>query len=155
MAWITPTLELCRTRITGAEWNGLQNAAKSADQDGEAMAQQVIDTQVQRIRGRVAACKENRLGAAGTIPDELQSAFLACWVYDFITRLPAMRGLLDEQRVRAWEAAERELRDAAACNIAIVPPAEAAPDTQQAAGPTVISNPGKRWASRQDLGGLF
>lgn len=155
MAWITPTLELCRTRITGAEWNALQNAAKASDQDGEEMAQQVIATQVQRIRGRVAACEKNRLGEAGTIPDELQSAFLALWVYDFITRLPAMRGLLDDQRVKAWEAAERELRDTAACNIAIVPPVEAAPDAEQAGGQTVVSNPGKRWASRQDLGGLF
>lgn len=155
MAWITPTLDLCRTRITGAEWNSLQSAAKATDQDGQDMAQQVIATQVQRIRGRVAAWKENRLGAAGTIPDELQSAFLALWVYDFITRLPSMRALLDDQRVDAWKSAERELEHVAAGKIAVVPPADEAPEAQQVNGPAVAVNAGKRWASRESLGGLF
>lgn len=135
MAWITPTLTLCKTRLTGAEWNSISSAAKASSQVADDMAQQVIDTQVTRIRGRVPSGV--LLGEAGTIPDEVLGAFLALWVYEFITRLPAMKSLLDDLRVKSWENANSELRDLATGKINLVPPVDAAPSTEQAAGPGV------------------
>lgn len=129
MAWITPTLTLCQTRLTGSEWTSLSTAAKSSGQSAEAMAQQVIDTNVTKVRGRVPSVV--KLGAAGTIPDEVLGAFLALWVYDFITRLPAMKSLLDDLRVKSWEAANSELRDLANGKINLVPPVDAAPAAEQ------------------------
>ena len=135
MAWITPSLTLCKTRLTGAEYTALSSAAKSSSQDADAMAQQVIDTVVTRIRGRVPASV--KLGESGTIPDELLGAFLSLWVYEFITRLPQMKSLLDELRVKSWDNANSELRDLAADRINLVPPVDAAPTAEQAAGPGV------------------
>lgn len=156
MAWITPTLTLCQTRLTGPEWNSLKNAAKQAGQDGEDMAQEIIDNTVNRIRGRVSVRPENVLGEAGTIPDELTSCFLALWVYDFITRLPNMKGLLDERRVDSWKTAESELRHAAEGKIRFVPPVTAAPNEQQAVGATVqVVSKTTRRVTRDKVGGLF
>ena len=156
MAWITPTLTLCQTRISGPEWQALHRAATQAGQDGEAMAQTVIDNNVNRIRGRVAARSENQLGAAGTIPDELTTCFLSLWVYDFITRLPGMKSLLDDRRVEAWKNAESELRHVAEGKIKIVPPTNAAPADEQAGGATVqlVSSTTRR-VTRENVSGLF
>lgn len=156
MAWITPTLELCQTRISGPEWSSLHRAATQAGQDGEAMAQTIIDNIVTRIRGRVAARPENQLGAPGTIPDELTTAFLALWVYDFITRLPGLKSLLDERRVEAWKNAESELRHVAEGKIKIVQPTTPADPEDQAGGSTIeVVSKTTRRATRANLSGLF
>lgn len=156
MAWITPDLTLCQTRLTGSEWTALSSAALKSGQTADAVAQEVIDTQVSRIRGRVAACQRNILGAAGTIPDELTGAFLALWVYEFVTRIPAMKGLLDDLRVKSYETAVSELRAVAKCELAIVPPETPADDDEQAGGQSieVVTN-NQRWATREKLSGLF
>lgn len=133
--WITPDLALCQTRLTGAEWTALSSAALKSGQTADAVAQEVIDTQVTRIRGRVPQTAQ--LGAAGTIPDEMKGAFLALWLYEFITRIPAMKSLLDELRVKSWENANAELAALSNGRINLVPPVEAAPADEQAAGPDV------------------
>lgn len=131
MAWITPTLQECKDRIP-KEWPALSSAAKTQSQDAEVLAQKVIDTQVTRVRGRVPL--DIPRGADGTIPDELESAFYALWVYEFITKLPGMRTLLDETRVRAWEKAFDELDRLSSGKIQIVAPITAAPVEEQASG---------------------
>lgn len=156
MPWFAPTLDLCRQRIAGPEWDALSEAAADLSQDGDAMARDVIATQVGRIRGRVAARPENMLGPEGTIPDELTGAFQALWVYDFITRLPKMKRLLDELRVKARDAAEGELRDTAKGLIKIVPPEQPAAPALQAGGSGValVSSTPRR-ARRDQTNGLF
>ncbi|MFZ2276297.1 MAG: hypothetical protein WAW39_00805 [Prosthecobacter sp.] len=131
MAWITPTLQECKDRIP-KEWPSLSSAAKTQGQDAEALAQKVIDTQVTRVRGRVPV--DVKRGEDGTIPNELESAFFALWVYEFITKLPSMRSLLDDLRVKAWEKAFDELDRLSAGKIQVVPPVTAAPLDQQATG---------------------
>lgn len=156
MPWITPTLEQCQQRITGAEWQALHRAATQASQDGEAMAQDVITNTVTRIRGRVAARPENLLGPEGMIPDELMTCFLALWVYDFITRLPGMSKLLDERRLEAWKSAESELRHVAEGKIKLVQPATPAPPSEQAGASTVeVVSKTKRRVTRNSVSGLF
>ena len=156
MPWITPTLTQCKERLSGPEWQALHRAAKSGEQDGEDMAQVVINNTVTRIRGRVSARPENQLGAEGTIPDELMTCFLALWVYDFITRLPGMKSLLDERRVEAWRNAESELRHVAEGKIKLVQPTSPAPSNEQAGASTigVVSSTTRR-ASRANTNGLF
>lgn len=134
MAWITPTLDSCKRRIP-KEWPALSNAAKMQGDEADAIGQEVIDTQVTKIRGRVPM--RVPLGEAGTIPDEMQDAFFALWVYGFITKLPAMKSLLDELRVKAWENANAELTALSGGKIQLVPPVTAAPDNEQAAGPGI------------------
>jgi hypothetical protein len=157
MPWTTPTLTQCQERLSGPEWSALSRAAKSAEQDGEDMAQVVINNTVTRIRGRVSARPENQLGPTGTIPDELMSCFLALWVYDIISRLPGMKSLLDERRVEAWKNAESELRHVAEGKIKLVQPAAPASPELQASGSStmqVVSSTPRR-VTRSNVSGLF
>jgi hypothetical protein len=131
MAWISPPLQKCKDRIP-KEWPALSNAAKTAGQDADELAQQVIDTQVTRIRGRVPV--DVKRGPDGTIPDELESAFYALWVYEYITRLPSMRSLLDAERVENWRMAFKEMDSLSRGDIQVVPPITAAPLEEQATG---------------------
>jgi hypothetical protein len=149
MAWIAPTLDSCKRRIP-KEWPSLSNAAKMQGDDADVIGQEVIATQVMRIRGRVPATV--RRGEEGTIPDELQDAFFALWVYAFITKLPAMKNLLDQLRVSAWENANKELDALSSGKIHLVPPATAAPDAEQAAGPGIeVARPARVPQSFADL----
>ncbi len=153
MAWITPTLQHCKDRIP-KEWPALSNAAKAEGQDADELAEKLISVQVNRIRGRVP--QSMPLGAAGTIPDELESAFFALWVYEFITKLPKMKSLLDELRVKAYDRAFDELKELSLGRIHVVPPITAAADEEQAvAGGVAVVSQTERWASREKLGGLF
>ena len=157
MPWITPTLTLCQTRISGPEWQALHRAATQSGQDGEEMAQTIIDNTVSRIRGRVSARPENQLGPAGTIPDELTTCFLSLWVYDFITRLPGLKSLLDDRRVEAWKNAESELRHVAEGKIKLVQPTSPASPELQASGSgtvEVVSSTPRR-VTRSNTTGLF
>ena len=131
MAWIIPTLQDCKDRLP-KEWPTLSNASKTSAQDADVLAQKVIETQVTRVRGRVPL--DIKRGEEGTIPDELESAFYALWVYEFITKLPGMRTLLDDLRVRAWEKAFDELDRLSSGKIQIVSPITAAPVDEQASG---------------------
>lgn len=154
--WITPTLAQCQERLSGPEWSALSRAAKSGEQDGDDMAQVIIDNTVTRIRGRVAARPENQLGAEGTIPDELMTCFLALWVYDFITRLPGMKSLLDDRRVEAWKNAESELRHVAEGKIKLVQPTTPAAADEQAGGSTItVVKSTTRRVTRDSVSGLF
>lgn len=134
MPWITPTLQECKDRFP-KEWPSLSSAAMAQGQDAEELAADVIRDQVNRIRGRVPSGVP--LGAEGTIPDEMKSAFLALWLYEYITKLPKMKSLLDELRVKAYENAFEELRELSLGRIRLVPPVNAAPADEQAAVTTV------------------
>ncbi len=155
MAWITPTLDLCKGRLTGPEWTALGNAAKNSGQTAEGLAQEAIDSIVTEVRGRIP--KRIRRGPDGTIPDEATRAFLALWVYDFITRIPAMKSLLDDLRVKAYDNGNSTLRDMAADKLQIVPPTDPAPQIEQAAGPFVeVARPAQpNQMTRCDLDGLI
>lgn len=153
MSWLTPTLQQCIDRIP-KEWPALSTAAKTDGQDADTLAEEVITDQVNRIRGRVPSGVI--LGAAGTIPDELKSAFFALWVYEFLIKLPKMKQFLDDLRVKAYENAIDELKQLSMNRITLVPPTDAAPAEQQAGGSgvTVVSKTDRR-ATRAKLNGLF
>lgn len=139
MAWITPTLTSCKGRIP-KEWPALSNAAKQQGEDADTISQEVIDSVVTAIRGRVPPAV--RRGADGTIPDEMTSAFYALWVYEFIIKLPAMKSLLDDLRVKAWDAARADLTALSMGRINLVPPSVEAPANEQPSGtPVVIARP--------------
>jgi hypothetical protein len=155
MAWFTPTLDLCKLRLTGPEWNALSNAATNSGQTADEIGQTCIDALVTEIRGRIP--KRIRRGPDGTIPDEVTRAFEALWVCDFISRIPGMKSLLDDMRVKAYDNAQRTLTDMAADRLQIVPPTDPAPQIEQAAGPAIqVARPAQRnEMTRHDLDGLI
>ena len=112
MAWISITEDLVKTRLTGPEVNALKSAALAAGQTG--VLADVISGVVKEWRGRLR--KWHTLGAGNTLPDELEHHVLAVIRYRLFTRLPAMKALLDELRVKEYDAAmkaQTELSDMA------------------------------------------
>ena len=81
--------------------------------DGVTAAEIIADElsrTVAQVRGFVSANKSNALGDGETIPDELKDAALVIVRYKVFTRLPGMKALLDELRVKEYEEATRLLR---------------------------------------------
>ena len=137
MSWITLTSEDVARRLSAAEFTSLKTAAKAAGQNGDEILAEAIADVVTHVRGRVAACAKNILGEAGTVPDELKGATLALIRNYLFTRLPAMKALNDEIRQKETEQAREDLKETAACRLAIVPPVTPAAEAEQAAGPSI------------------
>jgi len=154
MAWITLSEEDVQGRLAGAELTALKSSALATGKTAAEVIAQALEDVSKKVRGYVAACRNNTLGDGTSIPDELKDAALALVVDFLFTRLPAMKSLYDEARQNRAKVAMSELRDAAACKIAIVPPATEAED--QAAGPAVeLVNSGTRVATRSKMKGLL
>lgn len=152
--WITPTAATVKARITGAEFEALKSAALASGQVADTLVTTCLARVVQQIRGYVG--NRYTLGEAGTIPDELESALGAMWVYEFISRVPGTDKLLSERRVAAYDNAIVQLKDVSAGRFAIVPPTTEAPAAEQASGPGIsLASSSTRQASRTDLTGLL
>lgn len=155
MAWITLTAEGVKTRLTGPEYNALTGAARAQGQTPEDVLDKAIAVITTKVRGRVAACKRNKLGPADTVPDEVEDDALALIRNYLFTRFPGLETLNTVTRQKETDVANGNLVDAAKCLIAIVPPEEPAPENQQAggAGAQLIS-PGRRRYTRHTMRGL-
>lgn len=152
--WIAPDITTIKTRITGAELDALKGAARASGVSPDDTIEKAISRVVRQIRGYVGT--RHKLGEEGTIPDELESAFGALWLVEFITRIPNSGKLLDDRRTKAAEDALTQLRDVAAGRFAIVAPIEPAPAVQQAAGPAIsLVSAGVRVNKTTDTSGLF
>jgi hypothetical protein len=138
MTWITISEDQVVTKLSGPEAAALKAAALKTDQEDPLPA--VIEQVVREVRGYVAACERNKLGAGSTIPDELQGAAISRIRFELATRLPVASLLTDDRR-RANEQALTLLRDVAACRFAIVAPVEVT-DEQ-------LSTPSPRWKARR------
>lgn len=138
MAWKTLSEEQVRTRLSGPELAALRTAALAAGQEDP--LPEVIAQVTGEVRGYVAACSANRLGPAGTIPPQLESAALALIRYRLAGRLP-VRTLMTDDRRTEREAAERLLRDVAACKFAVEAPADAGPEKLPSPRPSIRPKP--------------
>lgn len=137
MAWITLSINDVKTRLAGAEVEALQEAALAvgqADPLPEIIRQAIIE-----VRGYVAACRENTLGAGDTIPEELKSAALDLIRHRVCTRLPVQ--LLTEERKEEYRNALTLLRDAAACRFTLEQPATASTAVLPSPKPSIKSRP--------------
>ncbi len=146
MAWISITEDLVKTRLTGAELTALKSAALAPGQTG--VLTDVIGGVVKEWRGRIR--RWHPLAAGATLPDELEHHVLAVIRYRLFTRLPGMKGLLDELRVKEYDAAMKaqgELQEMAF-------EAPATPDTAAAGVPTPAFNVLDRELSRDQQNGL-
>lgn len=132
MAWITITEDDVVTKLSGPENSALKTAALKSAQTNPLT--EVIEQIVLEVRGHVAACERNTLGAGATIPDELLGAAINRIRFELATRLP-VSSLLNEDRKEANRQAIALLQRVAECKFLVVQPEEAAED--QAGGPAV------------------
>lgn len=119
MSWIVITEAAVRSTLAAAELSALRTVQLAAGQ-ADPLAE-IIARTVDEVRGYVAAYSQNRLGADGTIPAELESAALALVRYRLATRLP-IKTLLTDARKDEQRDALTLLRDVAGGRFAIVPP---------------------------------
>lgn len=120
MSWITITEEDVKTRLAGAELTAFKTAALSPGQSNP--LPEIISQVTDEIRGYVAACAHNTLDAAGTVPPRLLAPALNMIRYRLATRLPGMKGLIDELRQKEYNDALAVLKDVAACRFAVEDP---------------------------------
>lgn len=123
MAWIVPSENDLGERLAAAELTALQNAATGAHGN---TVPDIMTSVVAEVRGRVAANKQNLLGAAGTIPEELRGAALAIARWRALSRLPGLRSLQDDARRMEYTDALALLASVARGEFAIEQPEDAA-----------------------------
>lgn len=131
MAYITLNESHLESGLTAPELAAVKTAAVATGQTGAVIVAEILSQVTTEVRARVAACKTNVLGAAGTIPDECKSAAVDIAVYRICKRLPG-RAVLTAERDKANDNAISFLRDVARCDVSIVAPTDAAPDEEQA-----------------------
>jgi hypothetical protein len=118
MAWITPVADEILGVLSAPERSAYQSAATQPGQvDRLASAMQRA---IGLVRGRVGACTRFRgyIGPAGTIPDELYSAFFAMTRFYLLDSLP-VGGLITAQRQLDYEKAIEDLAAVARGEIEI------------------------------------
>ena len=150
MAWIALSSTDIETALTGQELTAYREAALANGQ-GDPLPE-LLDRAVRLVRGYVAACDDNHLGAGNTIPDELEGATVALVAHGLDGRLP-LPSSLTERLDRRYDDAMRQLRDVAACKFALAQPA--IPTTEVIGGGSVkVVNSRPRMARGSDLNGL-
>ncbi len=145
--WRTMTEADLLQRISGAELETMREVLLGDSQGDPVAAQIALTTDL--VRGFVAGCRRNTLGAAGTLPDSLILLAADICIVDLNTRAGGV--LIDDskQRAKSRDMAIDILRsDVATCRMAIEDPDNAG---QSAAQSPRISTPDRRWTeSLQD-----
>lgn len=98
--WIAVTKDLLISRVTEPERKALATAATASGQDP--LADIAADV-VSEWRGALRTVTV--LAAGSTLPDEIMTHALADFRYRAFTRLPGMKSLLDDLRVKEWDRA--------------------------------------------------
>ena len=156
MAWSTISTDDLNGILSAAEYAGVTTASLPDGVTGPQLVAEVISNAITEARGYISADASNVLGVDGTIPDELRATVLVIVRYRIFTRLPKMKALLDDLRVKEYDEAMRKLRDVSVGKFKLVQPVTPADPAQQAGGGSVsVVSKSNRWATRKKLGGLF
>ena len=116
--WIPLTSESLLNALTSPEHTALNNSAVAQGQ--ETVLTDIASSIAKEWRGGLRRVCTVDL-RDGYVPDELLVHILADFRYRAFTRLPGMKGLLDELRIEEWKRAN-QVRDNL-IKIHIVPPA--------------------------------
>lgn len=119
VSWITLTADHVKARLAEEELVEIEGAGGG---DGDRLAGIIVQVTA-LVRAKVAACDDNELGEAGTIPEECIHAATTIAKHDLRSSLPTT-GSEDEGNLRREEYREaiNFLRDVAKCDIGIVNP---------------------------------
>jgi hypothetical protein len=150
MSWAAITEADLLTQISGDELASIRAAALGAGQADP--VQPTIDQVTAYVRGRVAACQQNSLGAGNTIPDELLMHAVAMIVVGLIKRPAGMVIESEDVRQKAADRAEEVLKDVAACEVAIEQPEEVSDEEIASPSPSISGN--DRTMTRTTMDGL-
>jgi len=144
MAWTALTETEVLTRLTGSEVTAFKTSALAS---GQADPLPLVVTQVvDEVRGYIAATGKVTLGASGTIPSKLISATLAVIRVRLCNRLPGMKSLLDEFRMKEYDNAITLFQQVAAGKFAVEEPVTADTETIGAPSPSISDSRTRRFS---------
>lgn len=154
MAWNTITIADVQNKLAAAEYAAVTTASLPDGKTGSDVVNEEITNAIQEVRGYVAGRVANVAGEGSTVPDELRDTTLVIIRYRVFTRLPGMKRLLDELRVKEYDEALRKLRDVSAGRFRVVDPETPAADQASGSSIQVVSKT-QPWGRRRNTHGLF
>jgi Protein of unknown function (DUF1320) len=120
--WIAITATDVESVMAGPELEAVRRAAGDADGDEADMLPAIITTVTNEIRAHIEDCSENRLGAAGTLPERVHHHALAVIRYRLLSRLDMGVG---EGRQKEYDDATAFFRRVSECRVKIEQPDDA------------------------------
>jgi hypothetical protein len=118
MAWIELTEPDITARLSVNELETWNDAGQDAGSEISRIPGIIIQA-VGLVRGRVASCRDNQLGAAGLIPEELLWAAATLAKYMMLNSIPASGQDVSEGRKEEERQAYSMLDQAAKCELLI------------------------------------
>ena len=151
MAWITITKDHLASTLTGPEISAIEQAALKSGQEDP--IEQAIREGVDYVRGFVAACKENRMGPADTVPERLIYPTIDIIAHKVLTRVMITPKNMRHER---YKEALATLKCVAQCDFIVEDPTPESSDPAEQTntyGPPSISAPPARF-NRQSQDGI-
>ena len=149
--WIQLTVDLLRTAMSGPERTALERAATDPDQQG-VLAEIAANIAAEWRGGLRSVCVID--SRASYIPDELLVHVLADFRYRAATRLPGMKGLIDDLRVKEWERSNT-IRDNLKNMTFVLPASENQEAAEQSGGGTELASGEGSYPTSGQMDGLL
>lgn len=150
--WRAITETDVETVLAGPELEAIRSAAGAADGDDADMLPAIIATVTDEVRAHIEDCAENRLGAAGTVPERVIHHALAIIRNRLLSRLGMEAG---ESRNVEYRDAVAFFRRVSECQVKIEQPDDA-DVVSEANTPTVdVVTSTTQQMGKANLKGLF
>ena len=149
--WNQLTSELLRTSLSAPERAALDKAALDPEQQ-DVLAEIATNIAAEWRGGLRSVCVID--SRAGYVPDELLIHILADFRYRAFTRLPGMKGLLDELRVKEWDRAMK-IRDNLKDMAVVLPDAEHLEAVEQSGSGAELASGEGAYPSSCQMDGLL
>tara|TARA_R110000851_G_scaffold123855_1_gene253818 strand:+ start:458 stop:886 length:429 start_codon:yes stop_codon:yes gene_type:complete len=118
MAWITLTEQHIKSRLSVNELETVNDAGQESGSEVSRLPG-IITQATGLVRGRVSSCRDNQLGEAGMIPEELLWAAAAICKYMLLNSIPTGSELGLDERKEENRRAHDMLDQAAKCELLI------------------------------------
>lgn len=134
MSWLSLTASNFQAKLLAQEYTALSAIGVQEGKTWEEVFADELTRTTNYVRGFCPA--STALGAAGTIPDEVEDAAYAILRYKFFTRFPKLKQLLTEERKDEFMRAEELLQRWSNNKFRVVRPTTPADTDAQPAGPS-------------------
>lgn len=149
--WNQLTSELLRTSLSASERATLDKVALDPEQQN-VLAEIATNVASEWRGGLRSVCVVD--SRAGYVPDELLLHILADFRYRAFTRLPGMKGLLDDLRVKEWDRAMK-VRDNLKGMTVVLPDSEHQESAEQSGSGTELASGDGAYPTSVDMDGLL
>lgn len=149
--WIQLTSELLRTSLSASERATLDKVALDPEQQN-VLAEIATNIASEWRGGLRSVCVID--SRAGYVPDELLIHILADFRYRAFTRLPGMKGLLDDLRVKEWDRAMK-VRDNLKAITVVLPDTDHLEAAEQSGSATELASGDGAYPTSGQMDGLM